>query len=134
MKLYLGVTPPNDALGCLQDVHWSMGAFGYFPTYALGNMYAAHIFQKFAKDHKDWESRVKKGDLLFIKKWLNKEIHQWGRRYTPLELLKKVTGTPFSATAYTQYMKEKYASVYKIGNFDILILFSYSKVKVKKTF
>ena len=109
MKEYLGIIPKNDAEGCLQDIHWSMGAFGYFPTYTLGNLYAAHLFEGFEKDHPQWEKRVEKGDLLFIKDWLGDNVHRYGRQYGSKELLKKATGKEFSEKAYVNYLERKYA-------------------------
>jgi carboxypeptidase Taq len=114
MTNYLGITPKTNTEGCLQDVHWSMGAFGYFPTYALGNMYAAHLFQKFVQDYPDWEKQVAKGELLFIKKWLNEAIHQHGKHYRSQELLKKITGKPFTEKAYVDYLNSKYTEIYKL--------------------
>lgn len=114
MKELLNITPSKDAEGCLQDVHWSMGGIGYFPTYTLGNLYAAHLFEAFAKEHPDWEKRVAKGELIFIKEWLNKSIHQHGRRYSSLELMQKVTGKPFTADAYLNYLKAKYKHIYSL--------------------
>lgn len=113
MKELLGITPKNDSEGCLQDVHWAMGGFGYFPTYTLGNLYAAHLFETFAKDHPDWEKRLAKGELHFIVKWLKDAIHKHGRRYTSHELLKAVTGKKFTSEAYIRYLESKYAEVYK---------------------
>ncbi len=108
MKDYLGITPPNDKLGCLQDVHWSCGHVGYFPTYTLGNMYAAILFNAFKKDHADWEKRVSNGELSFINDWQKQAVHQYGRRYRSLPLLEKISKAPFSAKPYTDYLKEKY--------------------------
>jgi carboxypeptidase Taq len=108
MQELLQVTPSTNKEGCLQDIHWSMGAFGYFPTYALGTMYAAHLFSSFTKTHSDWDKRVAKGELGFIKEWLNQAIYQHGRRYSSKELLEKATGKPFSADAFISYLKEKY--------------------------
>lgn len=108
MKELLNLVPKTNSEGCLQDIHWSMGAFGYFPSYTLGNMYAAHLFEKFAKDHADWEKRVANGELLFIKEWLGASVHQYGRQYNSLELLKKVTGKSFTADAYLGYLNSKY--------------------------
>jgi carboxypeptidase Taq len=113
MKEYLGVTPPNDSQGCLQDIHWSLGDFGYFPTYALGNLFAAQFMTCFAKETPDWEEAVAKGTLGFIREWLKENIHQWGRMYNSEELAKRITGKPLSETAYTNYLKKKYASIYK---------------------
>lgn len=109
MKSMLGITPPDDKRGCLQDIHWSMGSFGYFPTYLLGTLYASHLFEKFSKDHPDWEKRVESGDLQFIKTWLHQKIHRHGRTYPPLELMERATGKPFSPKAFLNYIKKKYA-------------------------
>jgi carboxypeptidase Taq len=108
MEELLGITPENAAKGCLQDVHWSMGAFGYFPTYALGNMYAAAFFESFAKEHSDWEKKVASGELSFIRKWLSEHVFRHGRRYTSRELVERTTGEPFSAAPYLHYLKHKY--------------------------
>jgi len=108
MEEYLGIIPATHAEGCLQDIHWSMGAFGYFPTYTLGNLYAAHLFEAFAKEHPDWEKRVAAGQLGFVKVWLHDKVHQHGRRYPTLELLKLATGCDFTADAYLHYLKNKY--------------------------
>lgn len=107
MKDLLGIEPPTDTEGCLQDIHWSMGGFGYFPTYLLGTLYASQFFETFAKAHPDWEKKVKKGELLFIRKWLGDNIHKHGRRYRPLELLEKVTGKPFSPQPFLSYLSQK---------------------------
>lgn len=114
MKEYLAIIPNNYAEGCLQDIHWSMGAFGYFPTYTLGNLYAAHLFESFAKDHPHWENQVKAGQLEFIKLWLHEKVYQHGKLYTTQELLKQATGKDFSANAYVDYLKNKYSSLYSI--------------------
>lgn len=114
MKDYLGVVPTNDREGCLQDVHWSMGAFGYFPTYALGNIYAAHLFETFEEQHPDWPQRVAKGELLFIREWLRQNVYQYGREYSSQALLEKVTGKPLTAHAYLHYLQEKYNKLYKL--------------------
>lgn len=108
MKELLGVIPETNSQGCLQDIHWSMGALGYFPTYTLGNLYGAHLFQGFLRDHPDWEKRVAKGELIFIKDWLHQNVYQHGRRYSSKELLLKATGKPFSADAYVHYLTKKY--------------------------
>jgi carboxypeptidase Taq len=114
MQELLGITPPTDSLGCLQDIHWSMGSMGYFPTYALGNLYAAQLFEKFAHDHPDWESKVSQGNLTFIREWLKTHIHQYGRQYTPGELIEKVTGKPLSEKPYLDYLNAKYGKIYQL--------------------
>jgi len=78
MEEYLGIIPKSNAEGCLQDIHWAMGAMGYFPTYTLGNLYAAQLFEAFAKEHPDWEKKVAAGQLEFIKLWLNDKIYLLG--------------------------------------------------------
>lgn len=114
MKQLLGIKPPNNREGCLQDIHWSMGGFGYFPTYTLGNLYAAHLFEAFQKKHPDWETRVAKGELLFIRKWLLDTVHKHGRFYSSQDLLKAATGKEFTSDAYTRYLQNKYKEIYKI--------------------
>lgn len=112
MQELLGLIPQNNAQGCLQDIHWSMGAFGYFPTYTLGNLYASQLFATFEKQHRDWQKRVSKGEFLFIKEWLNHNVHRFGRQYTSKELLRHVTGKEFSSDAYTNYLNNKYKEIY----------------------
>lgn len=108
MQMYLGLTPPDDRQGCLQDIHWSMGGFGYFPTYTLGNLYASHLFLAFEKTFLDWEKQIAKGDCAFMLQWLHEHFHAYGRQYTSVELLKKITGKKFSETAYLDYLNKKY--------------------------
>ncbi|MCB1109184.1 MAG: carboxypeptidase M32 [Chlamydiia bacterium] len=108
MQDFLGITPPNNAKGCLQDVHWSCGLIGYFPTYALGNLYSAQFFATFVKAHPDYASRIACGDLKFIRAWLLEQIHCHGRRYSAAELVQNVTGTPLTAKAYKNYLENKY--------------------------
>ncbi len=114
MKEYLGIVPKNNSEGCLQDIHWAMGAFGYFPTYTLGNLYTAHLFEAFSKEHPEWEKRIAKGELEFVKSWLNDKIYRHGKRYPTQELLKLATGKDFTEEAYLKYLKEKYSKVYGI--------------------
>lgn len=113
MQELLGIIPKNDSEGCLQDIHWSMGAFGYFPTYALGNLYASQLFEPFEKEYPDWELRVEKGEFAFIKEWLTENVHIHGRRYNSRELLKKVSGKAFTAEPFEKYLSSKYSEIYK---------------------
>lgn len=112
MQELIGLTPQNNSEGCLQDIHWSLGSFGYFPSYTLGNAYASHLFLAFEKQFADWRARLENGELLFIKSWLNESVHQYGRQYSPLELMQKVTGQPFNSKAYVDYLKTKYSQIY----------------------
>ena len=114
MKELLGITPPDFSKGCLQDIHWSLGDFGYFPTYALGNICAAQFFNAFSKDHGDWEERIASKDLDFIRVWLQKNINQWGKMYNTDQLVKHVTGKALSPSAYCHYLKKKYSEIYAL--------------------
>ncbi len=111
MKEYLGVTPRTDAEGCLQDVHWSKGYFGYFPSYAIGNLMAAQIWERMREDEVP-SVEIKSGNFLTIKAWLKGHVHKWGMAYTAPQLIKTLTGGPIDHEPYLTYLKEKYAQVY----------------------
>ncbi len=111
---YLGIKPKNDAEGVLQDVHWSMGGIGYFPSYAMGNLYAAQIFGQAQKAIPDLLERTAAGDFLPLKTWLNKEVHLQGRRYDPEDLVKVITGKALSADPFMDYLEEKYGEIYRL--------------------
>jgi carboxypeptidase Taq len=111
MENYLGVSPENDAQGCLQDIHWSAGLIGYFPTYALGNCYAAQIFATFEKENPQWERELEQGNLFFIKEWLKKNIHQWGKFYTPSKLLEKISNKTLDESFFIDYVNKKYSDL-----------------------
>jgi len=112
MKKYLGVTPPDDARGCLQDIHWSGGAIGYFPTYTLGNLYAAQFFEQAGKDLGDLDAMFAAGDYKPLLEWLRKNIHRHGQRYTARELVVKVTGADLSARPLLTHLNRKAAELY----------------------
>ena len=107
MKDYLDLAVPDDARGCLQDVHWSHGSFGYFPTYTLGNLYAAQIYNKVKNDSPRLEDKFAKGDFTEFLAWQRKEIHAHGRRYQPEELLEKATGEPLDPRYLVAHLKSK---------------------------
>ncbi|WP_312472922.1 carboxypeptidase M32 [Neobacillus sp.] len=111
---YLGIRPENDALGVLQDVHWAGGSFGYFPSYALGYMYAAQFKHKMIEDIPNFDQLLVEGNLLPIKEWLTKNIHQYGKMKKPLELLKDITGEGLNAKYLIDYLYEKYGEVYQL--------------------
>ncbi|MEK3881356.1 carboxypeptidase M32 [Paenibacillus sp. PL2-23] len=113
-KEYLGITPPTDAEGVLQDVHWSGGAFGYFPSYSLGNMYAAQFADTMEKELSGMWSLVGKGELHPIKEWLSERIYQYGKLRTPAELVMNVTGKPLDPRYLVQYLTRKYTDIYKL--------------------
>ncbi|MZQ87394.1 carboxypeptidase M32 [Paenibacillus sp. 5J-6] len=111
---YLGVTPPNDGEGVLQDVHWSGGAFGYFPSYALGNMYAAQFTQTLRQELPAFDSLIAEGNLAPIKEWLTEKVYKHGKLLTPNEIIREVTGEELNPEYLVQYLEEKYKSVYGI--------------------
>ncbi|MGG0412701.1 carboxypeptidase M32 [Peribacillus simplex] len=113
-KDYLGIVPENDAMGVLQDVHWADGSFGYFPSYALGYMYAAQIKQSMLKDFPDFDGLLEAGDIAPIRKWLNEKIHKYGKTKKPLEILKETTGEGLNVQYLIKYLENKYKEVYKI--------------------
>ncbi|WP_141501762.1 carboxypeptidase M32 [Paenibacillus luteus] len=113
-KEYLGVTPPNDAEGVLQDVHWSGGAFGYFPSYSLGNMYAAQIADTMEKELHSFWTNVGGGELLPIKDWLTERIYKYGKLRSPSELIESVTGKPLDPQYLVDYLTKKYTDIYKL--------------------
>lgn len=114
MRNYLGITPKADSEGCLQDVHWSFGGIGYFPTYTLGNLYAAQFFETFSKSHPHWDQEVAKGSFHKICDWYKENIHKYGRQYLPEELCKKVTGSPLSEKPFINYLIKKYTQIYHL--------------------
>jgi carboxypeptidase Taq len=114
MREILGVEPETDAEGVLQDVHWSMGSFGYFPSYALGNLYGLQFWQKLKADLPNVEACIAKGDFAPLRAWLSDNIYVWGRRLDPPELLRKVTGAALSAEPFLNYIENKYAGIYGI--------------------
>ena len=111
MKDYLGVVPKTDREGVLQDVHWSHGMLGYFPTYTLGNLYAAQFAVKLKKQL-DFDKLAGTGNLAPILSWLRKNIHQYGSLYWPKELIKKVTGEELKPDYFLAYIKDKYTKLY----------------------
>lgn len=113
---YLGIRPENDAEGVLQDVHWAGGSFGYFPSYALGYMYAAQFKNKMLEELPNYDLLLEKGNLLPIKQWLNKNIHQYGKMKKPLEILQDVTGEGLNAQYLIDYLTEKYREVYRLND------------------
>ena len=111
---YLGLTPPNDALGCLQDVHWSGGGIGYFPTYALGNLYAAQFFEQAREDVGDLNAQFAEGNFEPLKHWLTDKIYSQGQRYRAGDLVEVVTGKPLSHEPLMRHLRAKYEPLYEI--------------------
>lgn len=111
---YLGIQPPNDADGVLQDVHWSAGLFGYFPTYALGNLYAAQFFARASDELGDLDAQFARGDFRPLLEWLRSNIHRQGQRYTASELVQQVTGQPLSHQPLIRSLRAKFAPLYRL--------------------
>jgi carboxypeptidase Taq len=114
MREYLGVSPRNDAEGVLQDTHWSGGSFGYFPSYAIGNIYSAQFAAAMERAGIGLEQSIADGRLNRIKQWLGQQIHRYGKTKTPTELLKDVTGETIDASYLVRYFERKYGEVYGI--------------------
>ncbi len=113
-KEYLGLKVPDDRRGCLQDVHWSMTAMGYFPTYTLGNLYCAQFFEAALEEIPDLHRQFEKGKFGELKEWLNENIHQHGRRFTASELCQRVTGKPLSADPLLRHLEGKLRPLYGV--------------------
>jgi len=113
-KEYLGVEVPSDKQGVLQDVHWSGGAIGYFPTYSLGSFYAAQFHHAIQKEFSDFDSRVEKGELGFIKEWLSQNVYRYGRKFSPKEICQKISGEELKFDYFMNYANEKYSALYSM--------------------
>lgn len=111
----LGIRPQDDVQGILQDVHWSHGSFGYFPTYSLGSFYAAQFWQQAQQDLPELLNQMIAGDFSTLKKWLHEKVHVHGRSFRSEELCKRITGRSLDFNAFLLYAKEKYAVIYKTG-------------------
>ena len=111
---YLGVKPADDLSGVLQDIHWSHGSFGYFPTYTLGSFYAAQFFEQANYDLPELQLNIINGNLEPLTNWLREKVHRHGRRYTSDELCKKITGKTLDVGCFLRYIDKKYAGIYKM--------------------
>jgi carboxypeptidase Taq len=112
MKETLGVTVETDADGVLQDIHWSSGSFGYFPTYSLGNLYAAQFFAKLVEDIPDWNVQLEKGNIKILTDWMKKNVQEKGNLYDPSELVKEVTGEYPNPKYLIEFLNKKYSGIY----------------------
>jgi carboxypeptidase Taq len=113
-KEYLNLDINSDSEGCLQDVHWSLGLFGYFPTYTLGNIYAAQIYQYLKQEKPHLKTDISKGNFTELRSWLNEQIHKQGKRYSANDLIKKITGNELDSNYFIQYLEEKFKDMYQI--------------------
>lgn len=111
---YLGITPRNDSEGCLQDVHWSRGSVGYFPTYAMGNLIGGQIWASLRQDLGDIDAMMACGEFAPILGWLTEKLYRHGRLYEPKELVRRVTGRDMSADGWLAYADAKYREIYDL--------------------
>jgi carboxypeptidase Taq len=112
---YLGIRPANDAEGLLQDVHWAGGSFGYFPSYALGYIYAAQFKNAMLRDLPDYEGLLEQGNIGPIREWLTEHVHRHGAMKKPLEILKDATGEGLNAEHLADYLEKKYTKIYQLS-------------------
>ena len=112
MQEYLGILPPDDALGVLQDVHWSIGYIGYFPTYSLGNLLAAQFYNQAVSEQPSIPAQIEQGDFAPLFDWMRAKIHQPGAKYTPAELVERVTEGPIRTEPFLEYIGAKYSELY----------------------
>ena len=109
MKEYLGVDVPDDAHGVLQDMHWSVGLFGYFPTYQLGNVLSVQIWERAVEDLGDVEEQFARGEFAPLREWLGEHVYQHGSKYPPRDLIRRVTGSDLDPEPYLKYLHAKFA-------------------------
>jgi carboxypeptidase Taq len=114
MQMLLGIAPPDDTQGVLQDIHWTWPSFGYFPTYALGNLYAAQLFAAASKQQPQIEEEIGEGRTDSLLAWLGENVHQHGRKFTPGELVQRATGRPLSHEPFVAYVTGKFSDVYDL--------------------
>lgn len=113
-KAYLGIVPPDDAHGILQDVHWSFGGLGYFPTYALGNLVSVQIWERMKQDVPDIDEQLEKARFDGLLGWLREHVHIFGAKYEPQELMVKVTGSKITPEPYMGYLETKFKEIYSL--------------------
>ncbi len=111
-KESFGLEVPDDPQGVLQDVHWSAGLIGYFPTYALGNLIAGHLWEKVHSDVPELDQRIAAGELSPLRDWLRENVHRHGAKFTVPELLERIVGEPLAVGPYVKYLKTKLSDVY----------------------
>jgi carboxypeptidase Taq len=111
-KKYLGIKIENDSEGVMQDTHWASGYYGYFPSYALGNIYGGQLLSAMEKDMPDWRKQLEKGSFKPAKQWLTEKVHKQGNLYDPPMLIKKITGKELTVKPYLNYLNEKCSKLY----------------------
>ncbi|HUT00334.1 MAG TPA: carboxypeptidase M32 [Candidatus Thermoplasmatota archaeon] len=111
---FLGITPKTDREGVLQDMHWSGGEFGYFPTYAIGTIYASQLFRQFSKEHAMFQDEIAQGTFTSIANWLSEHVYHYGSLMTADEIIKKTCGEGLNSKVFIAYLKEKYYPLYEV--------------------
>jgi carboxypeptidase Taq len=112
IKEFLGIVPPDDAHGCLQDIHWSIGSVGYFATYSLGTIFSLQLYEKVLRDVPSLPAQIEQGEFSGLLTWLRANLHQHGRKFTLDELAKRITGEPLQTRSYMKYLKDKFGEIY----------------------
>ncbi len=114
MREYLGVTPPSDTDGVMQDIHWSGGMIGYFPSYTIGNVASVQLFEAARRAHPDLPDRIRRGEFATLLGWLREHVHAHGRKFFPRDLLERATGAPLTPDPYLEYLQTKFGELYGI--------------------
>jgi len=115
MQKTLGIRPPNDRLGCMQDIHWSDGLIGYFPTYSLGNLVAAQLWNSLRKDLPELDTQIAQGNTRELLAWLREKVHRHGSSQTPAEVILSACGEPLDHRPFLDYMWDKFGALYGVS-------------------
>ncbi len=115
MEDLLGLAPPSDADGCLQDIHWALGALGYFPTYTLGTLMSVQLFEAAERDLGPFDEAFARGEFGPLLGWLRERVHRWGRARSAAEIMEEATGGPLRAEPWLAYVREKFGAVYGVS-------------------
>jgi carboxypeptidase Taq len=114
MQEYLRIRPKTDSDGILQDTHWASGLFGYFPSYALGNVVSVQLFDRAVEEHPAIEDEMRRGVFGTLHGWLEQNLYRYGRRFEPNELIERATGQPMTTRPYLAYLQRKYKALYRL--------------------
>ena len=115
VKAYLGIDVPNDREGVLQDIHWSGVSFATFPGYTLGNLIGAQLMEKVRSEVLDLERHIERGEFGVLLEWLRRNVHRHGRKFTPNELMERVTGRPLTSGPWIAYVRQKFGALYGVA-------------------
>lgn len=121
MQEYLGITPPTDSLGILQDTHWSGGMMGYFSTYSLGNILSVQLWDKAVEERPEIPDEISRGEFGTLRGWLTEKVYRHGRKFEPQDLIQRATGEPLQSRSYIRYLKTKYGAIYGLSGEPVAI-------------